>query len=266
MGFPGGKEGLNVAHHFIISPQQIGAKEIVITGNDLEHLSRVLRLKPGETITVSDGEDRVYFCVLTQINKSRAVAEIKSVSPDYSEPSLEVTLLQGLPKGDKLELIIQKAVELGISRVVPVAMERSVVQLSGAKAEARVQRWQRIAQEAAKQSRRGCIPSVSPIVSLAEALEELPERNLVLLPWEEERSRGLKEILLSPQAQKAAGITLIIGPEGGLPEKELLMAKNKGAIPLSLGPRILRTETAAIATVAIVMYQLGDLGVLRIDG
>lgn len=266
MGFPSGKEGLNVAHHFIVSPQQVGAKEIVITGDDLEHLSRVLRLRTGETITVSDGQNKVYNCLLTQITKSRAVAEIKSVRPDYSEPNLEVTLLQGLPKGDKLELIIQKATELGISRIVPVAMERSVVQLSGEKAQARVQRWQRIALEAAKQSRRGRIPLVSPIVNLEEALEELPEDNLVLLPWEEEKSQGLKEILQSTQAQEAGSITLIIGPEGGLPEKELLMAKNKGAIPLSLGPRILRTETAAIATIAIVMYQLGDLGVARIDG
>jgi len=263
MGFPGGKEGLAVAHHFILSPQQVGAKEVVITGNDHEHLSRVLRLKAGETITVSDGLGKTYSCLLKEINKSRTLAEIKSVSKDYSEPPLELVLLQGLPKGDKLELIIQKAVE---SKIIPVAMERSVVRLSGEKAENRVQRWQRIAWEAAKQCRRGLIPRVGSICNLAEALEQLPEDTLILLPWEEEEARGLKEVLVSPGAQKAAGFVLVIGPEGGFGAQELLLAKEKGAVPVSLGPRILRTETAAIATLAIVMYQLGDLGVIRIGG
>lgn len=249
-----------MAHHFIIPSEQVGDKEVTITGSDLEHLVRVLRLKPGDTISVSDGQGTVCHCVLRQITKDKAVGTIHGAYPDTSEPPIEVMLLQGLPKGDKLDLIIQKATELGVSAVYPIAMERSVVKLSPEKAENRVTRWQRIAFEAAKQCRRNRAPVVHPVMTLAGVFASLPRETKILVPWEEEKSRSIRQVLTSPEFTAAKRVALIIGPEGGLAGGELVLAEKWGAVPVSLGQRILRTETAAIATLAVLMYQLGDLG------
>lgn len=249
-----------MAHHFIIPSEQVGDKEVTITGSDLEHLERVLRLKPGDTITVSNGQGTVYHCVLRQITKDRAVGTIHEAYPDTSEPPIEVMLLQGLTKGDKLDLIIQKATELGVSAVYPIAMERSVVKLSPEKAVNRVKRWQRIAFEAAKQCRRNRAPVVHSVMTLAGVFDSLPGETKILVPWEEEKSRGIREVLTSPELTAARRIAVVIGPEGGLAGEELVLAEKWGAVPVSLGQRILRTETAAIAALAVLMYQLGDLG------
>lgn len=249
-----------MAHHFIIPPEQIGDEEIIITGSDLEHLVRVLRLRPGDAITVSNGQGTVYHCVLQQITKDKAVGTIRGAYPDTSEPPIEVMLLQGLPKGDKLDLIIQKATELGVTAVYPIAMERSVVKLSPEKAASRVKRWQRIAFEAAKQCRRNRAPVVHSVMTLAGVFDSLPGETKVLIPWEGEKTRGIRQVLTSPEFTAAKRIALVIGPEGGFAGEEIILAENWGAVPVSLGPRILRTETAAIATLTVLMYQLGDLG------
>lgn len=252
-----------MAHHFILPPNQIGTEEVEITGTDLEHLGRVLRLKPGMKVTVTDGGGKIYNCVIEKIDKNRAVALIQGEQVDQTEPSIEIILLQGLPKGDKMEFVIQKATELGVSQIIPVAMGRSVVQLSGAKAEKRVKRWQRIASEATKQCRRSRIPQIGAVESFASALSSLPEDTLILLPWEEELSRNLKETLRTKEASEADRLAIVIGPEGGLGKEEVVLALDRGAIPLSLGSRILRTETAALAVLTVVMYELGDFGGLQ---
>lgn len=254
-----------MAHHFIVNPIQIKLGKVTISGEDFEHLFRVLRLKSGDEITVADGSGNLHICVLEDIYKSEAIGKIINTVPDQSESPIEVILLQGLPKGDKLELVIQKATELGVSRVVSVAMQRSVVQLSKNKVKDRLSRWQRIAQEAAKQCRRSRIPLVEYSSNLEEALAQLDEDALILLPWEAENSLGIKEIIKGEKAKDKRQIALVIGPEGGFEDYEVELARQYGAIPLSLGPRILRTETAALAAITIVMYQLGDLGGMKID-
>lgn len=255
-----------MAHHFIVPPEQVGAGEVIITGSDLEHLVRVLRLKPGALFTVSDGCGSVYRCLLREITKDKAIGTIQEAGPDDSEPPIRLALLQGLPKGDKLELIIQKATELGVAEVFPIAMERSVVKLSRDKAENRVVRWQRIALEAAKQCRRNRAPVIHPVMTLAGALDVLPPETRVLVPWEDEKARGIRAVLNSPACKGAGSIALVIGPEGGMTGAEVQLAAERGAMSVSLGRRILRTETAAIAALALIMYELGDLGGRGIDG
>lgn len=253
-----------MAYHFIVDTEQIKSGKIAITGEDFGHLTRVLRLKKGDEITATDGSGNLYKCLLEEIYQSEALGKIISVELDQTESPIEMVLLQGLPKGDKLELIIQKTTELGISRVVPVAMKRSVVQLSTGKAKERTTRWQRIAREAAKQCRRSQVPVVEYATDLREVLDSLNEDALILLPWEGENTQGIKEVLISKETSERKQIAIIIGPEGGFDEQEIELAKQYNAVSVSLGPRILRTETAAIVVTALVMYQLGDLGGMSI--
>jgi len=175
------------------------------------------------------------------------------------EPALKVILVQGLPKGDKFDLIIEKSTELGVSVILPVRSRRTVVNLEAAKVEKRLARWQRIAQEAAKQYGRAVVPRVEPLRDFAQVVMELSPHGLALIPWEEEKNRSLKEVIA--QSKGLTGpVTVFIGPEGGFEEEEVMLARQRGANPVSLGPRILRTETAGVAVLAILMYQLGDLG------
>lgn len=250
-----------MAHHFILPPEQIGSREIFIEGRELEHLSRVLRLKTGTEITVADTRGQVYNCTLEQITKTRAMARIDQISKDYSEPPVEITLLQGLPKGDKLELIIQKGTELGVSQIIPIAMSRSVVRLSDRRAQERRNRWERVALEGAKQCGRNRVPKVELPVTLSQGLEYLSPDSFIFLPWEGEVSQGLEEVFVQEKERiRGKEIALVIGPEGGMTPEEVALVQEKGGKLVSLGPRILRTETAAIASLAILMYLLGDLG------
>ncbi|MFA5537420.1 MAG: 16S rRNA (uracil(1498)-N(3))-methyltransferase [Bacillota bacterium] len=254
-----------MAHHFIVNTKQIRGNKVTIIGEDFTHLTRVLRLKCGDKITVADGSGNLYFCLLEEIYQKEAVGRIVETTSDKTEPPLELVLIQGLPKGDKLEFIIQKATELGVAGIVPVAMHRSVVQLSKAKATDRNIRWQKIAQEAAKQCRRSWIPQVEYSPTFEEALDKVDKDALILLPWEGERTEGIKEVLNKARNSKERQIVLLIGPEGGFEDQEVELARRYGAISLSLGPRILRVETAAIVAITMVMYELGDLGGVSVD-
>ncbi len=254
-----------MAHHFIVNLKQVKGNKVTIIGEDFTHLTRVLRLKKEDKITVADGSGNLYFCTLEEIYQKEAVGKIIKICSDKAEPSLEVILIQGLPKGDKLEFIIQKATELGVAGIIPVAMHRSVVQLSKTKAADRNTRWQRIAQEAAKQCRRSWVPQVEYSPTFGEALDSLDEDALILLPWEAERTQGIKEVLKKEGNSKKRQIVLLVGPEGGFEDQEVELAKKYGAISLSLGPRILRVETAALVAITMVMYELGDLGGVGID-
>ncbi|KKM09944.1 16S rRNA methyltransferase [Clostridiales bacterium PH28_bin88] len=244
---------------FFLEGDAFNGDIITITGKDVRHMRLVLRLEPGDIITVVGPGGREYQAVIVRVDRERVEARILSRGAAPDEPSLPVTLVQGLPKGDKLDFIIQKCTELGVSRVVPVSTHRSVVQLDKEKAGQRLLRWRRIAEEAAKQCGRGAIPEVAPLTRLSEALEAVPPGGLVLLPWEGETTAGIKSVMRQLPTIPPA-VALLIGPEGGWEAEEVAMATRRGAVPVSLGPRILRTETAGLVALTMVLYELGDLG------
>lgn len=265
---------------FFVLPGQVLGSRITITGPDVRHIGRVLRLGPGDTVTCVDGTGRELTALIKEINNTGVVCEVTGEARSQAEPPVKVTLCQGLPKGEKMELIVQKCCELGVHRIIPVNCARTVVQMDDKKAAQRQTRWQRVAEEAAKQARRGGIPQVAALTDFAAALRQLPEEALALLPWEEEGQAGLRAVLRAykgePENPDVPGksdeadnptdvagdreVWIFIGPEGGFTADEANLARQAGCRTATLGPRILRTETAAIAALALVMYELGDIG------
>lgn len=241
-------------HRFFVSPSFISDGKVRIEGDDVKHITKVLRLKCGDTISVCDGNKNDYICTISETLKDCVVADIAETMQNKNESSVCITLYQGLPKGDKMDYIIQKCVELGVVRIVPVAMKRSVVKPSVASSKAL--RWQRIALEAAKQCIRGIVPVVDEPVSFDAMLSQISQMNLAVLPYENEVDGKLKKVL--EKNKEAKDIAVIIGPEGGFEEEEVQNAIKSGAHAVTLGPRILRCETAPVATVSAVMYELGD--------
>lgn len=243
---------------FFVERSAIADGVATIEGELYRHLVAVLRLRPGARLILADGEGGEYGGVLDTVAEGRALVRVGgrvAASPTGATPLL--TLLQGIPKGEKMELILQKGTELGAARFVPVLTSRAVPRLSGDKAAARVGRWERIVREAARQCRRPDIPAVGGIVPLAGALAACGEE-LKLLLWEGESGQGVRELLES--VSPPASVALLVGPEGGLSAEEAAQAAAAGFIPVSLGPRILRTETAGLALLAILQYVWGDLG------
>ncbi|NLY53704.1 MAG: 16S rRNA (uracil(1498)-N(3))-methyltransferase [Firmicutes bacterium] len=234
--------------------QALLGRHAVIEGDDAAHIAKVLRLKPGASIEVV-AAGRVYLATLTEVSPNRVTAEVGDVLANSGESDLPIHLYQSLPKGDKLELVIQKATELGVESITPVVTERVVVKLKPDSLAKRLARWQRIALEAAKQSRRGKIPTIGLPISLGE-LPPVPQSHLALVAWEED-SAPLRVAL---SGQDVAAVHLLVGPEGGLTPREVDWLRERGWRSISLGPRILRTETAPLALLAIVQYELGDLG------
>ena len=227
----------------------------MIEGGDVNHIKNVLRMKVGEEIAVNNGQDgREYRCGIVSLHEDRIICQLRFIKEDSVELPVKVYLFQGLPKGDKMELVIQKAVELGAHAVIPVAAKRCVVRLDEKKARAKVLRWQGIAQAAAKQSRRGIIPAVSEVMSFEGAVKLASSMDVKLIPYElaqdMDKTRQLIESL--KPGQSAA---VFIGPEGGFEEQEVELAKEAGIVPVTLGKRILRTETAGLAVMAWIMYQ-----------
>lgn len=234
---------------------------------DAAHAARVLRLAAGDAVIVCDGRGFEYEGELASVTPRQATARIKSGRPSAAEPSVQLVLAQSVGKGDKMDLVVQKAVEIGVSRIIPLITARTVVRLDEAKAEARVRRWRRIAYEAAKQSGRARVPLVADVHGW-DRLFGRDDLGLVLVPWEGERSRGLLETVRAEAAAPSgeAGsslplrVTVVIGPEGGLTAEETALARRHGAYPVTLGPRILRTETAGLVAAALVLGALGELG------
>lgn len=247
---------------FLEQAAEVG-DEAELSAGDSRHLSRVLRRVPGDEITVVSA-NRVFAAELLTVGDVVRVRLNEELAA-YTEAPLELILLQGLAKGERMEIVIQKAVELGVSQIIPVACERSVVRLDAKKAAAKQERWQKIADSAAKQCGRTRLVEVAPVQNMKQALSALPEDCHVLMPWEEADGEGvgmaLKTALSRADVPRCAAV--IIGPEGGLTAEEAGLAAAAGADLVTLGRRILRTETAAIATLAIVMYQWGDLNGLR---
>jgi len=246
-------------HRFIVDPDNIQDGHIRIDGEDFRHLKKVLRIGPGETINVFDGSGREYEAKLISMDKTSALAEITASFLTEAEAEVRLTLFQGLPKGEKMDFIIQKAVELGVHRIVPVITERTVVQLDKESSTKKVSRWSKIAREAAKQCRRAVVPRVSEPVSLDDALTEASGCGAALMLYENESKKCLKEILKCYTINKISDIALLVGPEGGFSSYEVDKCISSGFEVAGLGKRILRTETAAVSVISIIMYEMGEL-------
>ncbi|WP_432664584.1 16S rRNA (uracil(1498)-N(3))-methyltransferase [Wukongibacter baidiensis] len=226
---------------------------------DIKHITKVLRLSVGDEIEICNKAKVDYKAAISSLNKNEVVCEILEKNLSRTEAPVEITLFQGIPKGSKMDLIIQKGVEVGVSKIVPFTSERCVVKIKDRKSEdKKIERWQKIANEAAKQCKRGIIPRIGNVVDISNLRDILSGLDMVVMPYEEEKISGIRKAITSRENVKKIGI--IIGPEGGFASEEVLMAKEWGSIPVSLGPRILRTETAGLVTASIIMYELGDLG------
>lgn len=240
---------------FFVTPAQVGEEEIYIEGADVNHMKNVLRLKAGEELMVSDGNNRQYRCAVKEYPPGQAVLKILEAGLVDTELPSEIYLFQGLPKQDKMELIVQKAVELGVCQVIPVMTGRCVVRLDEKKAEKKVSRWQQIAESAAKQAGRGYIPKVRDVMTLREALASAEELNVCLLPYE--LAEGMEHTrAVIGQIRPGQSVGIFIGPEGGFEKEEVERAVEKGVLPVTLGKRILRTETAGLAVLSVLMYRL----------
>ncbi len=223
----------------------------IITGGDYNHIVNVLRMKQGDEFLVSC-EGISSLCVLELIGSESVYAKIVEENYRNTELPVKIYLFQGLPKADKMELIIQKCVELGVHSVVPTEMNRCVVKLDDKKKKSKVSRWQTIAESAAKQSKRNVIPEVTDVLSYKQALIKMKELDLLLVPYENERGMAATKEALD-QIKSGMSVGILIGPEGGFDENEVALAKEAGGIAVSLGSRILRTETAAITAVSMCM-------------
>lgn len=243
-------------YQFFVEPGQIQGRRIIITGSDVNHIRNVLRMKPGEEIAVSNGTDgREYRCGIESFTEDEVICSLRFVKEDGVELPSRIHLFQGLPKADKMELIVQKAVELGAYEVIPVAARRCVVRLDEKKAASRISRWQGIAEAAAKQSRRGIIPQVHLVMNMREAVAYARTMEVKLIPYELAENMGhTKEVLEA--VKPGTDIAVFIGPEGGFEQEEIELAMAAGIEPVTLGRRILRTETAGLTVLSWLMYHL----------
>lgn len=250
-------------YQFFVKKEQIQGHDIVITGSDVNHIKNVLRMKTGEEIAVSNGEDgREYRCQIEEFRETDILCKLRFVKEDGVELPSRVYLFQGLPKSDKMEFIIQKAVELGAFQIIPVMSKRTVVKLDDRKEKSRILRWNAIAEAAAKQSRRGIIPEVTRVYSFKEAVLYAKDIGVKIIPYELAEGMGkTKEIFEHLKAGE--DIAVFIGPEGGFEESEAAFAKENGVIPVTLGKRILRTETAGLTVLSWIMYQLEAVGCME---
>jgi 16S rRNA (uracil1498-N3)-methyltransferase len=240
--------------------------EWVISGEDARHIGSVLRMAVGDELTLSDGQRTDYLARISAITSQQVTVEIISRAPNQTESPLEIWLFQGLPKSDKLDGIIQKSVELGVAQIIPMACERSVVRVDAKDAPRKVERWNKIAREAAKQCGRGLLPDVAAPLSFKAAITAARSADLALIPWESEREQSLRAVLethaqrlldLSGPGQRPR-IAILVGPEGGFSLAEIDLALQAGITPVTLGRRILRTETAGPAVLAMLGYQFND--------
>ncbi len=243
---------------FFVAPEMICDGIVTITGDDAHHISRSLRMAAGETVTVCDMQAHEYLCELTDFLSDRVLARVRSSMPSETEPPYFAHVYQALPKGEKLDSVIQKSVECGASAITTFESERCIVRLKGENEEKKLERRRRIAVEAAKQSGRGILPTVFPSLSFSEALREAAKADLALFCYEDERGESLASVL---QAAREAGlpphptISLMVGSEGGFSAAEAAAARAAGMRQVGLGKRILRTETAASFALSCLVYE-----------
>ena len=242
-------------HHFFVTPEQITGETIFIEGQDVNHMKNVLRMKIGEQVKISDGNNKNYLCEVQEYEDAEARLHIIEELDENTELESKIYLFQGLPKSDKMELIVQKAVELGAYQIIPVATKRAVVKLDAKKAAKKVERWNGISESAAKQAGRSVIPEVTEVLSFAEALKKAQELDVMLIPYE--LAEGMKETKdIISNIQKGQSVGIFIGPEGGFEVSEVEKAIEMGAKSITLGRRILRTETAGMTILSILMFEL----------
>ena len=242
-------------YRFYVNEEQIEENNIVITGSDVNHIKNVLRLEKGDWIIACDGNGRDYVSRIGEISSDSVVLNVEKEQSSDTELDCRIVLFQGLPKKDKMEFIIQKAVELGVYKIVPVSMKNCVVKLDEKKAAKKVERWQAIAESAAKQSKRTIIPLIDKPVSYKLALEKAGKLDVTLVPYENERGMAATRQIMG-QIKKGQSIGIVIGPEGGFAPEEIKLADDNDMHRISLGRRILRTETAGLATLAMLVFNL----------
>lgn len=247
---------------FFVNSNQINNNKIEIINEDVNHIKNVLRLELGEKIKICDSENlENYVCEIAEISSRSVVCSIIEKVPGEAEGNVELHIFQGLPKADKMELIIQKGTELGAQEFIPVSFKRSIVKLSGKDEDKKIERWQKIAEVASKQSMRDIIPKVRNILNIKNLCSEIKNYDLVLVAYELEENNYIKsELLKIKEKDKNYKIAIIIGPEGGIEEAEVEELKTAGAKVVSLGKRILRTETVALQVSSIIMYELENNG------
>lgn len=244
-------------YRFFVEESQIDGNRVHIIGTDVNHIKNVLRMKVGEEMCISTGTDKEYRCAVLEFLENEILAEVRFVQENNLELPSKIYLFQGLPKNDKMELIVQKAVELGVHEIIPVAMKRCVVKLDAKKEASKLKRWNAISESAAKQAKRMIIPEVKPVHSFKEAIAYAKSCDQVLMPYElAEGMKETKEII--GNIQPGQSVAVLIGPEGGFSEEEAAEAKAAGASLITLGKRILRTETAGMTTLSILMFMLEE--------
>lgn len=229
----------------------------IIEGEDVKHISKVLRCRIGEELEVCDNNNNEYICEITNIDKNQVELNIVEKVDIQRESDLKIKVYQGLPKGPKMEMILQKLTEVGVDEIILVQTKRTVVKVDDKKEDKKLERWERIIYEAAKQSKRGKIPTLRGVLTFKEALADMKENDFNIAPYENEKTKSIK------QAIKGVNINtmgIFVGPEGGFEETEIEAIEDIGGQSVSLGPRILRTETASLVASSIVLYELSDLG------
>lgn len=242
-------------YHFFVPPQQVEKPWIHIAGSDVNHIKNVLRMRIGEQVKVSDSTGTCYLTEIKEFGDGKAELWILEEEKAETELPSRMILFQGLPKADKMEWIVQKSVELGVSEIVPVAMGRCVVKLDEKKAAKKVQRWNAIAESAAKQSGRAMVPVVQNVMHMQEAMEYASQTDVVLIPYELAKNMEETRKVISA-INKGQSIAVFIGPEGGFETEEVEAVLEKGGHAITLGKRILRTETAGLTMLSLLMYHL----------
>ena len=240
---------------FFVDNEQVDNGKVVIIGNDVNHIKNVLRMKIGDTFNVCDNNSNNYIVKINKFEKEEILCDILQECSNTAESNVKVHIYQGLPKADKMELIIQKSVELGVEKITPVEMKRCVVKLDGKDKVKKIARWQKIAEVAAKQSGRDIIPEICNVKNIKEITNEFKEYDLIILCYENEKNVFLKDVLKTVKEKDLLKIAAIIGPEGGIDLSEVEVMKNSGAKVVSLGSRILRTETVGLSLLSIIMYE-----------
>lgn len=246
-------------HRFFVEAENIVGQTITIDGEDVRHIKNVLRLEIDDEIEISNKLGLDYRCKISEFGEGEISCSVIDSFKSKGESDIDIVLFQGLPKSTKMDLIIQKSTELGVKKIVPLITSRCVAKINNKKSQdKKTKRWSKIAEESAKQSKRGLIPEVSNAILFKDALEQLKGEEFIIVPYESEEDIGIKTVLKEATSKK---VNIIIGPEGGFEDSEIQALKNIDSQVVTLGPRILRTETAGTIASALVLYELGDLGV-----
>ncbi len=243
---------------FFVEPSAIIDKDIILSDDNYNHIKNVFRQSCGDEILINDRQGNDYKCIIKTIEKDKLIATIKETIPTNTEPLIEVVLFQSLIKGEKMEYVIQKAVELGIAKIVPIYTSRCVVKLEGEKkTTAKIERWNKISEAASKQSGRGKVPKITLPMTFKEGLQfATTDLDINIIPYEKEKNHAIKNVL---QTINGTSFGIFIGPEGGFSEEEIQLAISLNVKPITLGNRILRSETASLAVISNLMYQMDEM-------